>query len=87
MGEPDQALARGFASALPDGPLKFRVLMDRARALEKIGSRDAARAAWQDLLAEAAAAERDHCPEWIRVIAEASVARLQPLPLVPSRTI
>lgn len=76
MGNPEEALARGLEPALTAGPTNFWVLLNRSRALEKMGSFEAARMSWQDLLAQAAEPAQDQCPSWILAVAKASLDRL-----------
>jgi tetratricopeptide (TPR) repeat protein len=76
-GDPRAALASGLEPAFAAAPTNFWVQLNRARSLEKVGSLDAARTAWQDLLERSPQPGEDHCPLWIRTIAEASLERLR----------
>jgi tetratricopeptide (TPR) repeat protein len=76
MGKPQEALAAGLEPALAAGPPNFWVLLNRSRALERMGPLNTAQMAWQDLLAQAAEPPHDHCPSWILAVAKASIERL-----------
>ncbi|MBV8411472.1 MAG: NACHT domain-containing protein [Alphaproteobacteria bacterium] len=75
-GNPHEALA-ALELALAAAPTNFWVQLNRARALEKIGSLDAAGTAWEHLLSRSPEPGQDRCPPWIRAIAEASLERLR----------
>jgi len=75
-GKPREALAHGLEQALASGSSNFWALLNRARALEEVGSHDEARSAWQAILAQSSEPSLAQCPPWMLAIARANFARL-----------